>query len=78
VLSRLAQEGAVGRAAVDDEHVAVDASDFRVGPGHLTGTVIDAEGAKSALDRIRIAWITADHAVSVDRESGVVVEDDPP
>jgi hypothetical protein len=67
-------EDAVGRAPVDDEHLAVDAANFRVRLGYRTGTVLDADGPKSAPDGIRSVWGAADQAVSIDVEAGIVVE----
>jgi hypothetical protein len=37
-----------------------------MGTRHLAAVVVDAYGAKSTLDGIRIVWIAADHTVPID------------
>ena len=51
------------------------APNLRMGIGHRTRAVFDADGAKAELGGIGFVRSAADYAVSVDIEPGVVVED---
>jgi hypothetical protein len=72
---RFANEDAVSRADVDDEHLAVDMSNLDVNPRHSACESFEAHAMKAAARRGRPTWIPADHAVLVDLNSRIVFED---
>jgi hypothetical protein len=73
--SRFANEDAVSRADVDDEHLAVDMSNLDVNPRHAARESFEAHAMKATARRGRARCIPADHAVLVDPDSRIVFED---
>jgi hypothetical protein len=74
VLCRFAKEDAVPRADVDHEHLTIDASNLYVDSRHSARKPLEADAAKAAALGDRVERIPADHAVSVDVNSRIILE----